>query len=322
METPLDSTVDKKSAAARYALAVLTAVLALLLRRALSPLLGANNPYHTVWAAVVFSSWYCGLGPSIVTALISVLGVWHWFLPLLGSFATQEAKAQIAGMTGFLVLSGFVIALGEANRRSHRKRRLAEDSVREKEIDFHLLADSIPELCWMARGDGHIFWYNARWYEYTGTTPEQMEGWGWQSVHDPQQLPEVLARWKKSIATGEPFDMVFPLRGLDGIFRPFLTRIMPLKDKQGRVQQWFGTNTDISEQLAVERSLQKQNRRLRLLWEAASILLSTDNPDAMLKGLFEKIAPDLRVDTCFNFMISEAADLLHLQFCAGVPPEV
>jgi PAS domain S-box-containing protein len=203
---------------------------------------------------------------------------------------------------------------------SERKR--TAEHLRESEERFRTMANAIPQLAWIAKPDGHVYWYNQRWYEYTGTTPEQMEGWGWQSVHDPQQLPEVLERWKRSIATGEPFNMVFPMRGSDGAFRPFLTRVMPLKDNQGRVHQWFGTNTDISEQLAVEQSLQKHNQRLRLLWEAAGILLSTDNPDAMLQGLFEKIAPDLRVDTCFNFMMSESADLLHLQFCAGVPSEV
>ena len=255
METPLDSTVDKKSTAARYALAVFTAILALLLRRALSPLLGANNPYHTVWAAVVFSAWYCGLYPSIVTALLSVLGVWYWFLPPFGSFATQDAKAQIAGMAGFLVLSGFIIALGEANRRSHGKRRLAEESVREKESEFHLLADCIPELCWMARGDGHIFWYNARWYEYTGTTPEQMEGWGWQSVHDPEMLPSVLERWKASLADGHTFEMEFPLRRADGVFRWFLTRIRAVRNSEGKIVRWFGTNTNIQEQRELRQSL-------------------------------------------------------------------
>ena len=125
-------------------------------------------------------------------------------------------------------------------------RKQATDALRESEEQFRTLADTIPNLAWWANGDGYITWYNRRWYEYTGTTPEQMAGWGWQSVHDPKMLPKVLARWKESIATGEPFDMEFPLRGADGVFRTFLTRVLPLKDSAGQVFRWFGTNTDIS----------------------------------------------------------------------------
>jgi PAS domain S-box-containing protein len=117
----------------------------------------------------------------------------------------------------------------------------------------------------MANGDGWIFWYNQRWYEYTGTTPEQMEGWGWQSVHDPETLPKVVERWKTSIATGEPLDMVFPLKGADGHFRYFLTRVMPVKDKEGKVVRWFGTNTDITEQRESKESLRLQSEQLRAL---------------------------------------------------------
>ena len=98
---------------------------------------------------------------------------------------------------------------------------------KQGETRFRLLAESIPQLAWMARPDGHIFWYNQRWYEYTGTTPKQMVGWGWQSVHDPDVLPQALERWTASIASGQPFEMVFPLRGADGRFRKFITRIVP-----------------------------------------------------------------------------------------------
>ena len=264
METPFDSTVEKKSTSARYALAVLTAILALLLRQALSPLLGANTPYFTVWAAVVFSARYCGLGPSIVTTLLSALGVWFWFLAPLHSFRLQDPKTQISGLVGFGVLSGFIIAVGEANRRSHCKSLFAEESVREKESEFHLLADSIPELCWMARGDGHIFWYNARWYEYTGTTPEQMEGWGWQSVHDPEMLPSVMERWKASLANGQPFEMEFPLRRADGVFRWFLTRIRPVRNSEGKIVRWFGTNTNVHEQRELRQSLIEARQELEI----------------------------------------------------------
>src|SRR5579863_2698046 len=115
----------------RYALAVLSAILALLLRRLAAPFLGENNPYHTVWAAVVFSAWYCGLGPSIVTTLISVAGVWYWFLPPTNSFFLDDPKTAISGVLGFLVFSGLIIALGEANRRSLSKSKWAEERLRQ-----------------------------------------------------------------------------------------------------------------------------------------------------------------------------------------------
>ena len=82
-----------------------------------------------------------------------------------------------------------------------------------------------------------------------------MAGWGWRSVHDPDVLPGVMERWGKSIATGEPFDMVFPLKGADGKFRPFLTRVMPVRDERGLVVRWFGTNTDIADRQEMEEAL-------------------------------------------------------------------
>ena len=125
--------------------------------------------------------------------------------------------------------------------------RRAKEALAQSEQQLRTLANAIPPLAWMAEPDGHIFWYNQRWYDYTGATPEQMEGWGWQSVHDPGMLPQVLERWRGSISTGEPFEMEFPLKGADGSFRSFLTRVIPLKDEQGRVLRWFGTNTDVEE---------------------------------------------------------------------------
>lgn len=127
------------------------------------------------------------------------------------------------------------------------EKKKTEESLRESEKNFRTLADNIPNLCWMANKEGWIYWFNSRWYEYTGTTPEEMIGWGWKKVHDPNILPEVLKKFKLSIKTGEVFEMDFPLRGADGNYRPFLTRMTPVKDDEGNVLQWFGTNTDITE---------------------------------------------------------------------------
>jgi PAS domain S-box-containing protein len=168
----------------------------------------------------------------------------------------------------------------------------AEDALRASEEQFRNLANAIPQLCWMANADGWLFWYNERWYEYTGTTPQQMEGWGWQSVHDPEALPLVMERWKDSIATGKPFDMVFPLRRADGVFRPFLTRVMPVKDAEGKVGRWFGTNTDITERKRAEEQLTKLNRTLKALSNSNQALMRAEDESAFLNEVCRIVTDD------------------------------
>ena len=153
-------------------------------------------------------------------------------------------------------------------------REHAEQALRTSEMQFRTLANAIPQLCWIANADGWISWYNQRWYEYTGTTPEQMEGWGWQSVHDANILSTVMERWQVSIATGNPFDMTFPLRGADGVFRPFLTRVMPVCDQDGKVARWFGTNTDISEQQRAEAEIRNTRDLLEMFVRSAPLGLA------------------------------------------------
>jgi PAS domain S-box-containing protein len=139
-------------------------------------------------------------------------------------------------------------------------RRQAEEALRQSEEQFRTLADSIPQLAWMGRPDGYLFWYNKRWYDYTGTSPEQMEGWGWQSVHDPRELPRVLVNWKAALAAGQPWEDTFPLRRHDGAMRWHLSRALPVRDEEGRVARWFGTNTDITELRQMEEALKEADR--------------------------------------------------------------
>ena len=157
--------------------------------------------------------------------------------------------------------NGVVIGISTITRDISERRR-QEAVLQEREEQFRTLANSIPQLAWMANSDGHVVWYNERWYDYTGTRPEQMEGEDWQRVYDPDTLPEVLERWKQSVRTGEPFDMTFRLKGADGVFRPFLTRVMPLRERSGVVARWFGTNTDITEQVEHEAQLNFVMREL------------------------------------------------------------
>jgi PAS domain S-box-containing protein len=111
--------------AIRYGLAIAAAFVALYLRYLLDPLLGLTNPYHAAWLAVVFSAWYCGLGPAILATLIEAVGVWYWFVPAIHSLAGVDRSRLVAAL-GFLIFSAGIIALGESNRRGTSSRsRLA-----------------------------------------------------------------------------------------------------------------------------------------------------------------------------------------------------
>jgi PAS domain S-box-containing protein len=136
-------------------------------------------------------------------------------------------------------------------------RKQAEQKLRESEERFRTLGDNIAQLAWMADASGAVVWYNKRWYDYTGTTFKQMQGWGWETVHHPDHMETVKAKWKSHLQRGEPWQDAFPLRGKDGQYRWFLSHVVPIKDQQGRIVRWFGTNTDITEQKEFEGQLER-----------------------------------------------------------------
>jgi two-component system cell cycle sensor histidine kinase/response regulator CckA len=122
---------------------------------------------------------------------------------------------------------------------------------------FRTLADNISQLAWMADATGSIFWFNRRWYEFTGTTLDEMQGWGWTKVHHPKHVDRVVDRIKHAWETGEAWEDTFPLRGRDGQFRSFLSRALPIRDEDGSVVCWFGTNTDVTQQLEAEQERER-----------------------------------------------------------------
>jgi PAS domain S-box-containing protein len=141
-------------------------------------------------------------------------------------------------------------------------RRATDAEAAERERQFRTLANSISQLAWMADREGYIFWYNDRWYDYTGTTLEEMRGWGWQKVHHPDEVDRVVERIKIAFTTGQPWEDTFPLRSRTGEYRWFLSRALPIFDAEGKAARWFGTNTDITEQREMEQTLRKNREEL------------------------------------------------------------
>jgi PAS domain S-box-containing protein len=139
---------------------------------------------------------------------------------------------------------------------------LASKKIRESEQRFHQLADNIPTLAWMADEHGSIFWYNKQWYDYTGTTYEQMQGWGWRRAHDPTQLQRVVLKWKEALQSGSLWEDVFPLRRHDGEWGWFLSRAFPLRNAEGKITRWFGTHTDITESRRTQEALRLAQEQL------------------------------------------------------------
>jgi PAS domain S-box-containing protein len=157
------------------------------------------------------------------------------------NFAYQPSRDESGEVEGILVHAMDVTELVRARQRAQ-----------ESEERFRMLADNMSQFAWMADETGFIFWYNQRWYDYTGTSLDEMKGWGWQTAHHPDHVARVVAKISACFQSGTPWEDTFPLRGKDGTYRWFLSRAIPIRDASGKVMRWFGTNTDVTEQRRLE----------------------------------------------------------------------
>lgn len=149
------------------------------------------------------------------------------------------ALAALVYYTWAFAVRGGLSALYDDLRAGH--------TAKSEAVNYKKIINNLPVMSWLSRPDGFIFSYNQRWFDYTGTTEKEVEGWGWQKCHDPVTLPAVLARWKECLATCKVFEATFPLKGADGVFRDFATRCVPLKGADGKIELWFGSNFQVSE---------------------------------------------------------------------------
>jgi PAS domain S-box-containing protein len=201
-----------------------------------------------------------GRGQRINTDCLGIVGAMQDEELRLLLLRNVEAKQRVA-QTKLVLLLGTVLGVliavvsGWIVCRDIAARGLAEVALREGEERFRNLANNISQLAWMADEKGSIFWYNQRWFDYSGTTLEEMAGWGWQKVHHPDHVQGVVDKISRCFQNGEVWEDTFPLRGRDGNFRWFLSRAVPIRDSEGKVLRWFGTNTDISASKEAEKHL-------------------------------------------------------------------
>jgi PAS domain S-box-containing protein len=249
------------------------------------------------------------------------------FVPvlLLSARAGEEATAEAlrAGADDYLV-KPFSARELLARVDSKLLAAAAALAAQASERQFREVVENMPDLAWTAAPDGGIDFFNHRWYEYTGTNFEQMRGWGWQAVQDPAYVDAVVARWKQSVESGKPFEMEFPIRGADGIFRWFMTRVEPLHDAEGRVIRWFGSSTNIDERRRnddfKETFLAILGHDLRnplstVLTTTRVLELRSDLPAGMGKKLARVISSGVRMQR----MIEQLLDLTRARLAGGIP---
>ncbi|HEX4384464.1 MAG TPA: response regulator, partial [Myxococcales bacterium] len=160
-----------------------------------------------------------------------------------------------------LAKTRFFLAQHERERGLRAAAEATREGAEARKEYVELLAEAIPQLAWIADADGSIYWFNQRWYEFTGAGIDEMVGWGWTlSLHEADRA-RVVDHYKATLASAEVWEDTFQLRGKAGGYRWFLTRALALRDEQGQVTRWFGTNTDVTQQRENELALEAVSQR-------------------------------------------------------------
>lgn len=145
---------------------------------------------------------------------------------------------------------------------------------------FKIFADSLPHMAFVANAQGDITYFNTSWYEYIGAI-QDTEGWGWKEhpIHHPDDFERTVARWKKSLETGEPYEIEYRLRRFDGVYRWHHGRANPVKDNQGKIIWWIGTNTDIHENKILITQLAESETKFKTIADAMPQMVWSTLPD-------------------------------------------
>jgi PAS domain S-box-containing protein len=236
--------------------------------RAAAPQVGLIIGIAVALAAIVFL-----FGSRLAHGLTADLRRLEAFSGSLGDDGGGQRFAEPSGSTEVASLARSINRMLE---RLYRQQARLEDERQS----FYQLANTIPQLAWIAGPDGRISWYNDRWHAYTGTTPAQMEQLGLASFLDPAGAGELAAQWRAALASGQMAQTTLPLRGADGRHRRFYTSVAPLRDQDGNIVRWFGTGTDLSAIDQAEQAVRRSEERLQQGLVAARMAVWDWAPDS------------------------------------------
>jgi PAS domain S-box-containing protein len=186
--------------------------------------------------------------------------------------------------------SGFV--------RDITERKRMEQALVESQQHYQVLAESLPHLVWTCRPDGYCDFLSRQWVEYTGRSAEEQLGYGWAEQLHPDDRERVQHEWAQATERGDRFDVEFRIRRVDGVYRWFKTRAVPLRDAAGDVVKWFGSNTDFDDYKQSEHRLHAQLERLNLLDRLTRAISERQDLHSILQVVIRSLEDHLRLDFC------------------------
>src|ERR1700730_7951108 len=244
------------SAILRYAIAVLSVAIAIVVADILTRLLHTEPIASTMLCAVIFAAWF-GFGPGLLAIALTLLAFHYYLVPPINSFSLKHNLfaveiAELPRLVLFSITSLFVNFISLAQRSAKEAALQAKAKAAQAEREIRLVTDTIPALVWRALPNGAVEYFNQRWLTYTDLPLEQAPGWGFIEASHPDHRGAVRISGPPS---EDDLTTAARLRGADGKYRWFLGRPMALRDDAGNVIRWYGTSVDIEDRKRAEEAL-------------------------------------------------------------------
>src|SRR5579863_3055593 len=189
---------------------------------------------------------------------------------VLGTFALYSHELRVPTEEDLALIqgAGHIARIAIERQRSQESLTAALEKIKNSEARLRQVIDTIPTLAWCNLPDGSNEFLNQRWHEYTGLSPEESHGLGWQVAVHPDDVLQLMEKWQSALLSGKAGEVEGRLRRHDGVYRWFLMRLEPLRDEHGNIVRWYGACTDIETLKQTEEKLREDERELRRITDA------------------------------------------------------